>query len=109
MSTVLQVVTDETARVPYDMFENLIHRAIRSTLTTEPVGSKTNMKGSARRGFSVVTIGGRNQVSSSGGCSDTSGAIRSNDYFGSFGYWYNYSEPGVMIDPPQSLSQPTCS
>ena len=71
ISNVLRAVADETDRAAYDMLENLIYRASRLSLTTEPVGKAANKKGSARRGSSVVTSWGRDLDSSSGGLSDT--------------------------------------
>ena len=86
ISNVLRVVADETARVSYDMLENLIHRANRLSLTSVPIGSGNNKKGSTRRESFVVTSEGRYQDSSSGGCSDTSGALQNDDDFASIGY-----------------------
>ena len=72
------------------------------------IGNETNKEGSTRRRSSVVTSGGRYQDSSSGGCGETSGAIRSDDDFGSLGCSYQYSEPGVLTNPPQPSYNPTC-
>ena len=109
ISTVLRVVADETAQASYEMHESLIYRASRLSLATEPVGNKSNKKGSTRRGSSVVTSGGWYQDSSFGGSSEVSGAIRSDDDVGSLGYSYEYSKPGVLTDPPQPSSNPTCN
>ena len=109
INNVLRVVADETARASYDMLETLIYRAIQLSLTTEPVGKATNRKGSARRGSSVVTSWGRDLDSSSGGCSDTSGALRSDDGFASIGCSYEHSDPEVIAEPPLVSSKPGCS
>ena len=109
VGSLLRVVADETARASYDMLENLIHRAKRLSLTTEPVGSTTNKKGSKRRGSSVVTSWGRDRDSSSGGFSDTSGAIRSDEDLGSLDYTYEHSDHEVITAPPPSLPQASCS
>ena len=109
IGSLLRVVADETARASYDMLENLIHRASRLSLTTEPVGSATNKKGSKRRGSSVVTSMGRDCDSSSGGHSDTSGAIRSDEDLGSLNYSYEHSDHEVITAPPPSLPQASCS
>ena len=109
VGSLLRVVADETARASYDMLENLIYRANRLSLTTEPVGSATNKKGSKRRGFSVVTSWGRDRDSSSGGYSDTSGAIRIDEDLGSLNYTYEHSDHEVITAPPPSLPQASCS
>ena len=109
VGSLLRVVADETARASYDMLENLIHRAKRLSLTTEPVGSTSNKKGSKRRGSSVVTSWGRYRDFSSGGFSDTSGAIRSDEDLGSLDYTYEHSDHEVITAPPPSLPQASCS
>ena len=109
VGSLLRVVADETARASYDMLENLIHRAKRLSLTTEPVDSATNKKGSKRRGSSVVTSWGRDRDSSSGGYSDTSGAIRSDEDLGSLNYTYEHSDHEVNAAPPLSLPPASCS
>ena len=105
VGSLLRVVAVKTARASYDILENLIHRANRLSLTTEPVGSATNKKGSKRRGSSVVTSWGRDHDSSSGGYSDTSGAIRSDEDLGSLNYTYEHSDHEVITAPPLSLPQ----
>ena len=107
ISNVLRVVADETARASYDMLENLIHRASRLSMTTEPVGKAVNKKGSTRRSSFVVTSWGRDQDSSSGDCSDTSDALRSDDEFVSTGYSYDHSYTEAEL-PPVSF-KPGCS
>ena len=109
VGSLLRVVADETTRASLDMLENLIHRANRLSLTTEPVGSATNKKGTKRRGSSVVTSWGRDRDSSSGGYSDTSGAIRSDEDLGSLNYTYEHSDHEVIAAPPLSLPQASCS
>ena len=62
ISNVLRVVADETVRASYDKLQNIVYRASRLSLTSEPVGSGTNKKGSPRRGSYVVTRGGRYSI-----------------------------------------------
>ena len=101
ISSVLRVVAEETARASYDMLENLIHRASRLSLTAQPAGKTAIKKGPARRGSSAVTSWGRDLDTSSGGCTDTSGALQSDDEFASSGYSYEYSDPEVIVEPPR--------
>ena len=96
----MRVVPHEHARASYDMLDNLVYRASRLFSATVPGGNQANKKGSSRRVSSVVTSAGRNRDSSSGGYSDISGALRSNDDFGSLGYSYEHSEPGALPDSP---------
>ena len=104
----MRVVADETARASYDLLENLVYRASRLSLATGPGGNQANKKSSSGSGPSVVTSAGRNRDSSSGGYSDTSGALRSADDLGSLGYSYKHSEPGTQPELPQTLSKPGC-
>ena len=109
ISTVMRVVADETARASYDMLENLVYRASRLSLASRPGGSKASKGGSSRKGSSVVTSVGQNRRSSSEGYSDTSGALRSDDEFGSLGYSFEHSDAGVQFELPQPELTPGCS
>ena len=86
ISTIMRVVADETARASFDMLENLVYRASRLSLAARPSGTHSDQNGFSRRGSSVVTRAGRGQRSSTGGYSDASGAIRSDEDLESIGY-----------------------
>ena len=106
---VLKRVADETARASYDMLEKLIHRASQLSLTSEPVAGKSTKKSIARRGSSKTSSREQYQESTSGGYSESSGAIRSDVDFASIGYSFEYSEPDIIAGPTQSSAQPSSS
>ena len=66
-------------------------------------------KGASRRDSSVLTSSGRDQRSSSGGYSDTSGALRSDEDRESIGYLFEHSESGAQPDLLRTSSIPSCS
>ena len=104
ISAVVRAVADETARASYDMLENLVYRASRLSLASRPGGTKSSKGSSSRRGSSVVTSAGRNRSSSTERYSETSGALQSNDDFGSLGYSFEHSDAEMQIG--QSPSEP---
>ena len=104
ISAVMRAVADETARASYDMLENLVYRASRLSLASRPGGTKSSKGCSSRRGSSVVTSAGRNRSSSTERYSETSGALQSNDDFGSLGYSSEHSDAEMQIG--QSPSEP---
>ena len=104
ISAVVRAVADETARASYDMLENLVYRASRLSLASRPGGTKSSNGSSSRRGSSVVTSAGRNRSSSTERYSETSGALQSNDDFGSLGYSFEHSDAEMQIG--QSPSEP---
>ena len=102
ISAVVRAVADETARASYDMLENLVYRASRLSLASRPGGTKSSKGSSSRRGSSVVTSAGRNRSSSTERYSETSGALQSNDDFGSLGYSFEHSDAEMQIGQSQS-------
>ena len=104
ISAVMRAVADETARASYDMLENLVYRASRLSLASRPGGTNSSKGSSSRRGFFVVTSAGRNRSSSTERYSETSGALQSNDDFGSLGYSFEHSDAEMQIG--QSPSEP---
>ena len=109
INSVVRAVADETARASYDMLENLIHRASRLSLNPQLAYGKTSKKTVGRGGFARSLSGARYPGSSLGECSDTSGALRTDEDLGSIGYSYEHSEHDVIIAPPQQSSFPSCS
>ena len=93
---VLRVVADETVRASSDMLENLLYRASQISLSSGPDADSGKIRAAARRGSSVVTSSGRYPESTAGGCTDTSGVLRSDDNFASIGYSNEPSEPGLI-------------
>ena len=85
------------------MLEILVSGASQISLTSGP-GAESGEK----RGSSVVTSSGRYPESTAGGCSDTSGALRSDDDFARVGYSYEHSEPNLITATPLT-SQPSSS
>ena len=101
ISAVMRVVADETARASYDMLENLVYRASRLSLASRPGGAQTSKGGSSRRDSSVVTSTGRHRSSSTERFSETSGALQSNDDFGSLGYSFEHTDVELQVGQPQ--------
>ena len=100
ISSVLRIVADETARASYDMLANLKQRASELRLDPKPSSKKTPKRTSSTKssvGSSKFASGGGYQ---SGGFSDTSGALRSDDNFSSIGHSLAHSEPEVIASPP---------
>ena len=109
ISAVMRAVADETARASYDMLENLFYRASRLSLASRPVGTKSGKVGSSRTGSSVGTSAGRNRSASTERFSETSGALQSNDDFGSLGYSFEHSDAEMQIGQSQSETIPGSS
>ena len=109
ISAVMRVVANETARASYDMLENLVYRASRLSLAARPRGTHSDKKGSSRRGSCLVTSTGIDQRSSSGGYSDTSGALRTDEDLESIRYSFEHPESGAQPDLPRTSSIPSCS
>ena len=109
INRVVRAVADETARASYDMLENFFHRASRLSLNPQLAYGKTCKKTAGRGGYARSLSGARYPGSSSGECSDTSGALRTDEDLGSIGYSYEHSEHDVIIAPPQQSSFPSCS
>ena len=89
----LRIVADETARASYDMLENLIKRASELRLDPKPSSKKTSKRASPTKssvGSSKFSSDGDYQ---SGGLSDTSGALRSDDNFPVSGTHSNTPNP----------------
>ena len=105
----MRVVADEIVRATYDMLGNLVYHASRLSLAAGPSEAHSSKKGSSRRGSSVVTSAGSYQRSSSGGYSDTSGALRSDEDLESIGYSFEHWESGAQPDLPRSSSTPSSS
>ena len=99
ISSVLRIVADETARASYDMLENLVYRASRLSLNTSVPG-RSNV-----RSLSQGSDEGESEIEAG---SDTSGGIRSDDDFGSFGYAYEHSETEIIGRPPTAQLIPGC-
>ena len=87
-------------RASYDMLENLIQRASELRLDPTPSSKKTPKKASSSKssvGSSKFSSGGDYQ---SGGLSDTSGALCSDDNFSSIEYSFEHSELEVVASSP---------
>ena len=108
ISSVLRIVADETAHASYDLLENLIERA--SELRHDP---KSSSKKAPKRIASMKSSVGSSSGTSgagykSGGYSDTSGALRSDDDFASIRYSFEHSEPEIIASPPLAGPSTEC-
>ena len=103
------MVADETARASYDMLENLIQRASQLSLSPQLPSGKSSNKTVGRGRYARSLSEARYQDSSSGECSDTSGALRTDEDLGSIGYNYEHSEHDVIVAPPHQASLSSCS
>ena len=100
ISSALRIVADETARASYDMLENLIQRASELRLDPKPSSKKAPKKTSTTKS-SVGSFRCPNGAGyKSGGYSDTSSALRSDDNFASIGYSFEHSEPKIIASHP---------
>ena len=95
-------MAEETVRSFHDMMEKLIKQASELNLgpSSNQIPLPTRPMDPGKRKSGSIA---------SGQCSDTSGAIRSDDDFSSIGYSYEDHEHDGIVDPPQAAGQTTYS
>ena len=102
ISAVLKVVAEEAARTTQNAMERLISQVSELNISPGSSGGQPTDK--------ATGLGKRYRPSiCSGGYSDTSGAIQSDDDFSSIGYSFEGPETSGIAHPPQAGTVASCS